>query len=124
MLNGSDIQFSDWDNDIQKDFAASASEQDEEAIESVTVNKDTVPTKETASKKRQIIWQKKEFEKPVSTWLHDHAIAEANTTIDQTSPVNLILKYLIVKLLIPIRSTVFWQNWQTRGTSKNWKWVQ
>ena len=74
------------------------------------MNKDTVPTKETASKKRQIIWQKKEFEKPVSTWLHDHAIAEANTTIDQTSPVNLILKYLIVKLLIPIRSTVFWQN--------------
>ena len=74
------------------------------------MNKDTVPTKETASKKRQIIWQKKEFEKPVSTWLHDHSIAEANTTIDQTSPVNLILKYLIVKLLIPIRSTVFWQN--------------
>ena len=77
MLNGSVIEFSDSDNDIQEDFAASSSEEDEEVIESVPVNKDAVPTKEAASKKRRAIWQKKEFEKPDSTWLHDYVIVEA-----------------------------------------------
>ena len=44
-MNGSDIDFSDSDDDIQEDFAAPSSEEDEEAIESVPVNKDAVPTK-------------------------------------------------------------------------------
>ena len=39
-----------------------SSEEDEESIESVPVNKDTVPTKEVASIKRRVIWQKKEFD--------------------------------------------------------------
>ena len=49
MLNGSDIEFSDSDGYIQEDFATSSSEEDGKAVESVLVNKDAVPTKETAS---------------------------------------------------------------------------
>ena len=41
---------------IQEDFAASSSEEDGKAVESVLVSKDAVPTKETASKKRRVIW--------------------------------------------------------------------
>ena len=48
ILNGSNIEFSDSDDDIQEDFYASSLEEDEEAIESVPINKDAVPTKETA----------------------------------------------------------------------------
>ena len=88
ILNESDIQFSDSDDDIQEDFAASSSEKDGKAIESVPVNKDTVLTKETASKKRRVIWHKTKFDKPNFTWLHDHTIADAHTVIDQTSPMN------------------------------------
>ena len=73
---------------IQEDFAASSSEEDGKAVESVLVSKDAVPTKETASKKRRVIWQKKEFDKRNFTWLHDHTIADAHTVIDQTCPVN------------------------------------
>ena len=87
VLNGSVIEFLDSDNDIQEGFVASSSEEDEESIESVPVNKDTIPTKEVASMKRRIIWQKKEFDKFDSTRLHDH------TANDQTSPVNLVGKY-------------------------------
>ena len=87
-MNGSDIKFSDLDDDIQEDFAASSSEEDGKAVESVLVSKDAVPTKETASKKRRVIWQKKEFDKPSFTWLHDHTIADAHIVIDQTCPVN------------------------------------
>ena len=71
----------------------SSSEEDEEAVESVPINKDAVPIKEIASKTRRVIWQKKEFDKPDSTLLHDHTIAGAHTAIDQTSPVNLVGKY-------------------------------
>ena len=93
VLSGSNVEFSDLDDDIQKDFNASSLEEDEEAIESVPVNKDAVPTKESASKKRQVIWQKKEFDAPDSTWLHDHTMADAHTAIDQTSPLNLVDKH-------------------------------
>ena len=109
VLNGSEIEFSDSDDDILEDVAASSSEADEEAIDSVPVNKDAVPTKETASKKRRVIWQKKEFDKPDSTWLHDHTIADTHTAIDQTNLVNLVGKYFIHQI---------WQNKQTRGISK------
>ena len=93
LLNRSDIEFSDSDDNIQEDFAASSSEADEEAIECVPVNKDVVPIKVTDSKKRPVIWQKKEFDKRYSTWLHDHAIADTHTANDQTSLVNLVGKY-------------------------------
>ena len=73
---------------IQEDFAASSSEEDGKAVESVLVSKDAVPTKETASKKRRVIWQKKEFDKPNFTWLHDHTIADSHTAIEQTRAVN------------------------------------
>ena len=48
ILNGSNIDSSDSDDEIQEDFYASSLEEDEEAIESVPINKDAVPTKETA----------------------------------------------------------------------------
>ena len=93
-MNGSDIEFSDSRDNIEEDFGASSSEADEEAIECVSVNKDVVPTKVTDSKKRPVIWQKKEFDKRYSTWLHDHTIADTHTGNDQTSLGNLVGKYV------------------------------
>ena len=81
-MNGPDNNFSDSDYDIWEDFSASSSEEDVEVIKSVLVNKDAIPRKETASKKRRLIWKKKELDKPDSTWLHDHIIADAHTAID------------------------------------------
>ena len=92
VFNGSDIKFLDSDDDILEVFVASSSEKGEKAIESIPVNKDTHRTKAKTSKKRWVIWQKKEFDKPDSTWLHDHTIADAHIAIDQTSPVNSVGK--------------------------------
>ena len=44
-------------------------------------------------KKRGILWQKKDFHKPDSTWMHDPSHAEAVKASDDSAPCALLAKY-------------------------------
>ena len=69
-------------------------------IGSITVrNGANSPLPSTSAKKnadpkiRGILWQKKNFHKPDSTWLHDWSHAEAVTASDDSGPCALLAKY-------------------------------
>ena len=106
VLDGSDIDISGSDNDEldegqHAEYEQSSSEEESNSpIGSITVRKgDNSPLPSTSAKKnvdpkkRGVLWQKKDFHKPDSTWLHDPSHAEAVTASDDSGPCALLAKY-------------------------------
>ena len=106
VLNGSDIDISGSDNDeLDKGQHAeyepsSSEEQSDSPIGSITVRKganstlpSVSPMKNIDPKKKGILWQKKDFHKPDSRWLHEPSHVEVVTTSDDSDPCALLAKY-------------------------------
>ena len=109
FLDGSDIDISGSDNEeLDKgqhhhhhEHEPSPSEEEiDSPIGSFTVRKgansplpSTSAKKNVDPKKRGILWQKKNFHKPDSTWLHDQSHAEAVTASDDSGSCALLAKY-------------------------------
>ena len=106
VLDGSDINISDSDDDEldegqHAEYEPSSSEQEGDSpICSITVCKganlqlpSTSAKKNVDPKKRGILWQKKDFHKPDSIWLHDPSHAEAVIVIDDSGACALLVKY-------------------------------
>ena len=106
VLDGSDIGISGSDDDEldegqHGEYQPSSSEEESDsAIGSITVLKgansplpSTSAKKNVDAKKRGILWQKKDFHKPDSTWLHNPSHAEAITASDDSGPCALLAKY-------------------------------
>ena len=79
---------------------SSSEEESDSPIGSITIRKSansplpsTSAKKNVDPKKREILWQKKDFYKPDSTWLHDPSHAEAVTARDDSGPCALLAKY-------------------------------
>ena len=105
VLDGSDINISGSDDDEldegqHAEYEPSSSEEESDSpIGSITVCKgansplpSTSAKKNIDPKKRGILWQKKNFHKPDSTWLHDPSHAEGVTASDDSSPCALLAK--------------------------------
>ena len=106
VLDGSDIDISGSDDDEldeghYAEYEPSSSEEESDSpIGSITVRKgansplpSTSAKKSVDPKKRGILWQKKDFHKPDSTWLHDPSHAKAVTASDDSGPFALLAKY-------------------------------
>ena len=106
VLDGSDIDISGSDDDEldeeqHAEYEPSSSEEESDSpIGSITVRKSansplpsTSAKKSVDPKKRGILWQKKDFHKPDSTWLHGPSHAEAVTASDDSGPCALLAKY-------------------------------
>ena len=105
VLDGSDIDISGSDDDEldegqHAEYEPSSSEEESDSpISSITVRKGvnsplpSTSAKNIDPKKRGILWQKKDFHKPDSTWLHNPSYAEAVTTTDDSGPCALLAKY-------------------------------
>ena len=106
VLDGSNINISGSDDDEfdegqHAEYEPSSSEEESDSpIASITVCKGANPPFPSASakknvdpKKRGILWQKKDFHKPDSTWLHGPSHAEAVTASDDSGPCALLAKY-------------------------------
>ena len=106
VLDGSDIDISGSDDDEldeghYAEYEPSSSEEESDSpIGSITVRKSansplpsTSAKKSVDPKKRGILWQKKDFHKPDSTWLHGPSHAEAVTASDDSGPCALLAKY-------------------------------
>ena len=106
VLDGSNINISGSDDDEfdegqHAEYEPSSSEEESDSpIASITVCKGANPPFPSASakknvdpKKRGILWQKKDFHKPDSTWLHGPSHAEAVTASDGRGPCALLAKY-------------------------------
>ena len=106
VLDGSDIAISGSDDDElderqHAEYVPSSSEEESDSpIRSITVWKSansplpsTSAKKNVDPKKRGVLWQKKDFHKPDSTWLHDPSHAKAVTASNYSSPCALLAKY-------------------------------
>ena len=106
VLDGSDIDISGSDDDEldeghYAEYEPSSSEEESDSpIGSITVRKSansplpsTSAKKSVDPKKRGILWQKKDFHKPDSTWLHNPYHVEAVTASDDSGPCALLAKY-------------------------------
>ena len=106
VLDGSNINISGSDDDEfdegqHAEYEPSSSEEESDSpIASITVCKGANPPFPSASakknvdpKKRGILWQKKDFHKPDSTWLHSPYHVEAVTASDDSGPCALLAKY-------------------------------
>ena len=106
VLDGSDVDISGSDDDKldegqHAEYEPSSSEEESDSpIGSITVCKgansrlpSTSAKKSVDAKKRGILWQKKDFHKPDSTWLHNPSHAEAVTASDDSGPCALLAKY-------------------------------
>ena len=105
VLDGSDINISGSDDDELDEGQhaecepSSSEEESDSPFGSITVCKganspfpSTSAKKNIDPKKRGILWQKKDFHKPDSTWLHDPSHAEGVTASDDSSPCALLAK--------------------------------
>ena len=106
VLDGSEINISGSDDDEfeegqHAEYEQSSTEEESDSlIGSISVRKgansplpSTSAKKNVDPKKRGILWQKKDFHKPDSTWLHDPSHAEAVTASDDSGPCALLAKY-------------------------------
>ena len=107
VLDGSDIDISGSDDDEELDKRqhaehepSSSEEVNDSPIGSFTVRKgansplpSTSAKKNVDPKKRGILWQKKDFHKPDSIWLHDPSHAEGVIAIDDSGACALLVKY-------------------------------
>ena len=106
VLDGSDIDISGSDDDEldegqHDEYEPSSSEEENDSpIGSITVRKgansplpSTSAKKNVDPKKRGTLWQKNDFHKPDSIWLHDPSHAEAVTASDDSGPCALLAKY-------------------------------
>ena len=106
VLEGPDINISgsdddDLDEEQHTEYEPSSSEEESDSpIGSITVRKGAnsqLPSmsakKNIDPKKRGILWQKKDFHKPDSTWLHNPYHVEAVTASDDSGPCALLAKY-------------------------------
>ena len=106
VLDRSDIDISGSDDDEldegqHAEYEPSSSEEESDSpIGSITVRKgansplpSTSAKKNVDPKKRGILWQKKDFHKLDSTWLHDPSHAEAVAASDDSGPCALLAKH-------------------------------
>ena len=107
VLDGSNINISgsgddELDEEQHAEYEPSSSEEESDSpIGSITVQKgvnsplaSTSAKKNVDPKKGGILWQKKDFYKPDSTWLHGPPHAETVSASDDSGPCALLAKYV------------------------------
>ena len=106
VLDGFDVDISGSDHDEFDEGQhaecepSSSEEESHSPIGSITVRKGassplplSSAKRDVDPKKRGVLWQKKDFHKPDSTWPHDPSHAEAVTASDNSGPCTLLAKY-------------------------------